>query len=561
MESLVISEKLVEFINSLPLSCNNIYKAIECIKDNITPLMQECEVARFSHIIHLNADFDFFLPYDDECVLYENGAYTDEAHIIKFEDANHGHVEYCFFPSEGKKFSQKEITILDFVARSLFVYVGRTRVRGILIKIPEIDIQTGLHNITGVRKYSEEFSSSKNTISEYSCAILNLKGFSYTNQIIGQKAGDLFIKAFAEYVKKLMPQDCFAARLDGDNFYFVVRNECLESFIAELATLTIDVNLGDLTKKIPVKFRVGIYNMQEGDNISDCIPKARAALSLARQSLEQDIVVFKSVFMEELNKQKFVDENFHDALKNREFTVYYQPKVDNRNKSIYGCEALVRWIKNGKIISPGEFIPVLENNGNICNLDFYVLECVCRDLVNWIKKGIEPVRTSVNFSRLHLHNRHISSDILAIIDRYGVDHKYIEIELTESSGYGDFNAFAQFITDMKSHDIAISIDDFGTGYSSLNLLKNIDADIVKLDKSFIDKVDNMNRADDVIISAIINMAHELEMSVITEGVETKQQADYLNERNCYHIQGYLFDKPLEHDVFEKRLINKVYANY
>ena len=244
---------------------------------------------------------------------------------------------------------------------------------------------------------------------------------------------------------------------------------------------------------------------------------------------------------------------FPDTLIREEFAVYYQPKVGLSDNSLCGCEALTRRIRNGKIISPADFIPVLEREGTICRLDFYVLDKVCADIKRWLDMGLVPVRVSTNFSKLHLHNEDFADRIIGIINKHGIDPSLIEVELTESSGYEDYEALAEFVRKMKSYGVSTSIDDFGTGYSSLNLLKDLDVDIIKLDKSFLDNLGDEKKSDEVVIRHIVNMVNELDMKVVAEGVETNVQADLLENFSCSMSQGYLFDKPLPCSEFEKRL--------
>ena len=250
----------------------------------------------------------------------------------------------------------------------------------------------------------------------------------------------------------------------------------------------------------------------------------------------------------------------NQGLKNGEFLVYYQPKVNIENNTLCGCEALVRWMHNGELIPPGKFISILEENGNISALDFYVFRRVCSDIAEWNRKGITPVRVSSNFSKVHLKDPDFADKIIEIIDEYGIDPKYVEVELTESSAYDDFASLAEFVNVMKSKGIFTSMDDFGTGYSSLSMLRDLDVDVIKIDKSFIDDLDRENNPNKKMIGTIVRMIHDLEREVICEGIETKEQVEFLKQIHCFAAQGYLYDTPLPHDEFEKRLNDPVYCN-
>ena len=239
-----------------------------------------------------------------------------------------------------------------------------------------------------------------------------------------------------------------------------------------------------------------------------------------------------------------------ESLYKGEFKAYYQPKVDTETYQIVGAEALARWEHEGRLVPPVEFVPVLEQNGMICMLDFYVLEQVCKDIRDWLQKGIEPVRVSVNLSRKHLANPNLAEDIMNVLNKYETESKYIEVELTETVDEAESAQLVDFMEKMKDKKVALSIDDFGTGYSSLNMLRSFPVDVLKLDRTFLNSLEENDR---IVLSNIIRMASELNMDVVAEGVENWQQMDYLKKMACKVVQGFLFDKPMPKEVFEEKL--------
>jgi EAL domain-containing protein (putative c-di-GMP-specific phosphodiesterase class I) len=257
-------------------------------------------------------------------------------------------------------------------------------------------------------------------------------------------------------------------------------------------------------------------------------------------------------------------------LENKEFEVYYQPKVNLDTNELCGSEALVRWRRAERLLQPEEFIPILEREGSVCALDFYVLERVCENIRVWLDKGLTPVRVSTNFSKLHMHNPKLADDIIKVLQRHDVNPSYIEIELTETIGYEDFEALAAFVCKLHDYGLHTSIDDFGTGYSSLNLVSELDIDVIKLDKSFLtpedksgsdaesERIQHKAKSNIIVIKTLIAMARELGISVICEGVETKEQAQLLIDLGCHMAQGYLYDRPMPCEEFENRLINVKY---
>ena len=182
-----------------------------------------------------------------------------------------------------------------------------------------------------------------------------------------------------------------------------------------------------------------------------------------------------------------------------------------------------------------------------------MLEEVCADLRKWLDSGIEPVRISINYSTLNLQNPRLADDTMAILEKYDIDPGYIEIELTETNGFEDNERMSKFISKMHEYGITISMDDFGTGYSSLNIFKNLDFDVVKLDKTFIDNIENGIEKDTVIMINMIKMLKELKIEIIAEGVETTKQLDFLRKHGCNFVQGYYFSKPVSREEFTEKL--------
>ncbi len=247
---------------------------------------------------------------------------------------------------------------------------------------------------------------------------------------------------------------------------------------------------------------------------------------------------------------------FPEAIKNEEFLVFYQPKVSLKDYSLAGAEALCRWKHDGELIAPFRFIPKLEEGQDICTLDFYMLEHVCSDIENWLKEGKEVVRISVNLSRRHFVNEHLLEDILEIINRYDFPNELIEIELSETSTYVDFNEMRKMVTGLEREGINTTIDDFGMGYSSLNLLRELPWNTLKLDRSLLPTALDEGASITVILQHVIAMAQTLGIECIAEGVETVEQINILKNKNCFLAQGFYFDRPLEKEVFERKLSSK-----
>lgn len=211
---------------------------------------------------------------------------------------------------------------------------------------------------------------------------------------------------------------------------------------------------------LELNFVCGVFQIREQDQIQDVHNYCALALDAAKEQGDVQVQWFEESMIEQMVTEKEVINSFQTGLVRHEFVVYYQPKVNLENNMLCGAEALVRWFRRGKIVPPDSFIPILEKNHLITELDFYVFEQVCKDLKNWMDEGYEIVKVSSNFSKLHLKNPYFAEDLMDIVKKYQFDTKYIEVELTESSGYYDLKALEDFVGKMKAVNISTSIDDF-----------------------------------------------------------------------------------------------------
>ena len=315
----------------------------------------------------------------------------------------------------------------------------------------------------------------------------------------------------------------------------------------------------EMNNSVLIAAIAGVFPIPENNiDAESAIDLASWAYKEARAGSKQFLV-----FDEDLSKirenKEMVEASFPNALINNEFKVYYQPKVNVKNYTLVGAEALCRWFHNGTMIRPDEFIPVLEQNHSICSLDYYMLDHVCADIRKWIDEGKPVVKVSVNFSRLHLGNIYLFKQIMDIIDSHRVPHEYIEIELTETTTDANFSDLKRIVELLQKNGISTSIDDFGCGYSSLNLMRSLPWDVLKIDKSFLkDTIEGGSHSNSV-LSHVISMAQEQGIECIVEGVETIEHLNLIKENNCFLAQGFLFDKPLPKDEFEERLNRKLEA--
>lgn len=257
---------------------------------------------------------------------------------------------------------------------------------------------------------------------------------------------------------------------------------------------------------------------------------------------------------------KIIAEVF-EAMDKGEIVPFFQPKVDIRDNTIIGAEALVRWKQGDRFVAPFAFLPPLEESGDICKLDMYIFERVCEYLKQWEEEDIKIPTISSNFSMKHLRNENFVADLEAIADKHDVDRAHLEIELTETDSPDEMKRLVDVVFELRKAGFRTSLDDFGSGYSSLSLVKDVNVDVIKLDKSLLsswDDVTNLSQKDRALMKHVVGLIKDMSMMCLTEGVETVQQKEFLRSINCNYVQGYLYDKPLPEPEFRKRLLEGPY---
>ena len=446
------------------------------------------------------------------------------------------------------------------------LYYGKTHGKNQVVTIVESEVTpfntttqflSELPNASGYMRGIEELKRTKR-ISEYSAFYFNIKRFGNINREIGQDNGDILIRGYADRLRDFVKEDEMIGHLGGDNFMALIRRDRQEEMTQFLSGVPVEIELQTGKRLFNLSATIGIWEIDD-DNIEpgEIISRPSIALNQARNVKHKNVVVISNDQISRIRQQKSVLVEYKEALEREEFKVYYQPKVDSRSRELVGAEGLVRWIKNDEVVSPGIFIPPLEESGNILDLDYYVLRHVCMDLKRWEGGGILPVKVSVNFSRRDLRDKNLAENINQIIEEAGIDKKLLEIEVTETTDEEEHGALSAFINKLYEFGIMTAIDDFGAGYSSLSTLREFRVKTLKIDRSFIN-TDDFSWKDEVILKDIIHMAQELGMDIITEGIEREDQLLFVNSAGCFVIQGFYYDRPLPADEFEKRLQSRIY---
>ncbi len=425
-----------------------------------------------------------------------------------------------------------------------------------LIKSAHYDIQTGLPNTYGFLDAVDKIAITKD-ITNYNAYYIDIVRMGRLNSIYGKTLGDEIIIKYTGYVKTKIHKDEIFGRLGGDFFVALIRRNRTEEFLKVLSN--VPVTIRDASNKqvdLHLSAVCGIYEFtSRKTNRGQYISPAAEALYYAKNVYKKPFVMYGKELKAQIDEKRWLEEALSRAIDNNEFMVFYQPKVGTSSNQLCGSEALVRWKHDGQMLSPARFIPILETNEKICELDFWVLNQVCLDLKSWIKDNFDPLPVSVNFSRRHLGNENVVDEIISVIEKNGIPKNLIEIEITETIDEYSIDVLKEFVEKLQSKGIRVLIDDFGTGSSSLNLIHKIHFDILKIDKSLIDIENEMGRT---LLTHTIELAHFMGMEIIAEGVETTEQINFLKKANCQTIQGYYFDKPLEKSEYEKRQIKKYY---
>lgn len=372
--------------------------------------------------------------------------------------------------------------------------------------------------------------------------------FKLINYTYGFERGDELLNKTVQFIRHI-PGCVICERMAMDQFIFVIvtktlrteaeiiaaHNEWIETFLA-----TQRDNYAACTLRV----WCGVYEVRDWD-IATAIDNANWACREAKTTGSLSAVLFKRSMLEKLFKQQLQETVFSQLLKEGRFTFYLQPQVDLNTGKIVGAEALARgFFPNGEMIAPDVFIPILEKNGLILNLDYLILEQVCRHIRERMDNGKPVIQISVNLSRLHLKRQETAVYIHNIVKKYKIPPEFFMFELTESIMLDDFAGAKSLCVNLRRFGYKISVDDFGSGYAGIDVWRNLSFDELKLDKSFFAEDPETKQRNEIIVSGIVGIAQKLKISVICEGIEHAQQCRNLLAAGCQMAQGSYFSKPL-----------------
>ena len=425
-----------------------------------------------------------------------------------------------------------------------------------LENMTNFDSVTGLINrISFLEKIKEAIKLSKPKL--MGIIVLNLDNLNLINDTFGHEGGDYLLQTIANKLQKIgKPKNNIIARLDQDKFAFALVNiSDLEDIKSQIKVIQSFFEnpfiINDQEVFVNVSIGISSYPL-DGNDPEILLNNADIALNSVKEQGDNNVQFFKSGSGAISSDRISLEADLQNALLKDEFCVYYQPKIDIKTGKICSLEALIRWNhpKEG-ILTPDTFILVAEQSGLIISIGKWVLKEVCRQIKNGelIVEGMSSIAINLSAQQIG-NNNELIYYIEKLIKEYSIDPNFLELEVTESALINNIESSLVFLNSIKKLGIKIALDDFGTGYSSLTYLYRFPIDVIKIDKSFIDGIphDNQNAA---IVSAIIALSHNLGLKVVAEGVDKKEQLEFLIEHDCDQIQGYLYSKPLPANQIKK----------
>lgn len=437
----------------------------------------------------------------------------------------------------------------DYRHENTYRSVNQGKLNGVVADyLATYDELTGIYNKQAFYAKTKEMLLD-NPDKNFDLLRINIERFKVLNDLFGESTGDKLLRYIGKFLKEINLPLCVSGRLYADNFVV-----CYEAGKGDsrrmINTLQMVADSFAINNRTILSF--GLYRIDDKTlPVSVMCDRANMALWKAKGNFKNPYCEYDEKMRQQVLKEQKIINAMEMAIQNKEFTLYLQPKYDIEKGTIIGAEALVRWIslENG-FISPGDFIPVFENNGFVYEVDKFIWEESCRYLRKWLDEGREVHPISVNVSRIDLYDPKLVQHLVDLREKYQLPSQYLELEITESAYTEDPEQIITITRQLREAGFVILMDDFGTGYSSLNMLKDIQIDVLKLDMGFLKSSDYSAKGGNI-LTAILKMAESLKMQTIAEGVETKEQVEFLKSIGCKYVQGFYYSKPLPVGEFEK----------
>lgn len=518
------------------------------------------------------ANWDYFFDFKPECLEDFSKFYAcvEEKYITPLRDVLF--IEKIGMKSDTIDFKMKE-SRMWVEAETNIIYGEDGRPQDKIIRFKDVtkfnsqndeltymsyyDILTGLYNRNYfIRLLGEFVLRAGHEGKTVSVMFLDLDDFRKLNDGIGIIEGDEVVQLFGQFLSELSNENILVSHFNADIFCIGIYDPCKERSIESIyekisnrLEQPFELCSGN---KISLTVSVGVAEYPEAAaDTLELINCAEIVMFNAKTNGKDNIKYFESAILDDFLQNVTIENKLKEAVFSQNFMMYFQPQFKTSDKVLRGVEALIRWKDNNdKMIRPDVFIPIAEKNGAIVPIGAWVIEESIRIYADWKKKYNYPMVISLNVSAIQYKQPDFVDNVLNILKKYDVAANEVELEITESILIDDFKEISTKLSMLRSVGIRISLDDFGTGYSSLSYLRGLPIDTLKIDKSFIDTVINDENTR-IITESIIYMVKKLGFETIAEGVETKEQFDYLNAIDCDNIQGYYLGKPMPPEEIEK----------
>lgn len=459
-------------------------------------------------------------------------------------------------------FSKEIITKLDVFTNQIALALDRVAAYESLQKSAYHDYLTGLPNYRLFKICIQEaLDKAKEKDTLLAVMFLDLDRFKIVNDTFGHATGDLLLKYISKQIQSCVSPEDTVSRIGGDEFSVLLPSITEPEDAIEMAQKIMKVLENPVIikgYKIPITTSIGIsFYPEDGSDADSLLKLADRAMYRVKKHGKNNFAIYSSNEDDHLANQIVIENDLRKAINQNEFVVYYQPKINIQSGTLSGVEALVRWLHPAKgLVPPCQFIPQAEETGLIIPIGEFVLREACRQSVNWQSIGLPAIPVSVNLSTQQFLQPTLVSTVEKVIKETNIQPELLELEITESMTM-DLERSIGILKELKNLGIRISVDDFGTGYSSLNYLRQLPIDRVKIDKSFINEMTS-NSSNEAIVDTIINMAHNLKLSVTAEGAETSEQVQLLQQHHCDEVQGYYFSKPITAEQLEQEYLTIIH---
>ncbi|MCI5874151.1 MAG: EAL domain-containing protein [Clostridiales bacterium] len=455
-----------------------------------------------------------------------------------------------------------ELGAWDFVSKPYDPMVIRFRLKNVIERSQqqlskELKYRADYDTLTGIYNKTKFFERTKTLLSnnpdeKFVFLRIDVAKFQLVNTFFGVQEGDKLLCYMADEIRCFVGHSVRISygRVEADIFCICMPYQSEQTLLEFIRYVR--MRIGQYNLEYDIVPTIGIYVIEDRElSVDGMYDRANLAAKKCKGNYIRNYAFYTADMSEELVKEQRIVNSMRSALEGNEFILYLQPKYGLQDNAMEGAEVLVRWNSPSRgMVSPGEFIPVFERNGFITKLDYYVWEKTCQLIAKWLKEGKNPEPVSVNISRVSLYNPRLVEIICGLVEKYQIPPRLLQLELTESAYTNNPQAIREMMEKFQKAGFSILMDDFGSGYSSLNVLKDIAVDILKIDMKFLSDTGKQGRSENILAS-VVRMAKWLDMPVVAEGVERREQVDFLRSIGCEYVQGYYFAKPMPVEDYEE----------